>query len=151
MLCEMCGKDVEATSRVRVEGSVLRLCADCSRFGVVLDAPPAPSVVPVPRSGGSGVPLGSGGAVVRRTRSTEERDLFKEMPEMELAEDWSKRIRVAREHLTWTPEELGKRLNEKKSVILKMESGAFRPPDATIRKIESLLKIRLRADAQSAP
>lgn len=149
MLCEMCGKDVEATSRVRVEGSVLRLCADCSRFGVVLDAPSAPAAAPPARSGGAGVPLASGGAAPRRPRSTEERDLFKELPDMELADDWSKRIRVAREHLAWTPEELGKRLNEKKSVVLKMESGSFRPPDATIRKIESLLKIRLRADAQT--
>lgn len=148
MLCEMCGKDVETTSRVKVEGSVLRLCPACSRFGVVLDPPPAPSVQPLSRSGGSGVPLATGGTIVRRPRSTEERDLFKEIPEMELAEDWSKRIRIAREHLTWTPEELGKRLNEKKSVILKMESGSFRPPDATIRKIETLLRIRLRADAQ---
>ncbi|MGI0132149.1 MAG: helix-turn-helix domain-containing protein [Thermoplasmata archaeon] len=138
------------TSRVRVEGSVLRLCAECRRFGVALDPVPAPSTAPLPRASGSGVPLGGSGTAARRPRSTEERDLFKELPEMDLAEDWSKRIRIAREHLAWTPEELGKRLNEKKSVVLKMESGSFRPPDATIRKIESLLKIRLRADLPSS-
>jgi ribosome-binding protein aMBF1 (putative translation factor) len=68
---------------------------------------------------------------------------------MELAPDWGRRIRVAREALLWTPEEFGKRLNEKKSVVLKLESGSFRPPDGTIRKVERLLRIRLRADPES--
>ena len=76
----------------------------------------------------------------------QERDLYQEIGEMELALDWSKRIRVAREALHWTPEELGKKLNEKKSVVLKMESGSFRPADELLRRIERLLKVRLRAD-----
>jgi putative transcription factor len=148
MLCEMCGKDVETTSRVRVEGSVLQLCADCARFGVAL-SPPPPELAPVPDF--SPIPPGPGGErIVFRTRRLEERDLFKELPEMELAEDWPRRIRLAREQLTWTPEELGKRLNEKKSVVLKMEAGAMRPPDAMVRKVERLLKIRLRSSPEPA-
>jgi putative transcription factor len=68
---------------------------------------------------------------------------------MELAPDWFKRVRVAREARTWTPEDLGKKLNEKKSVVLKIESGSFRPPDALVRKIEHLLQVRLRADPEA--
>jgi putative transcription factor len=81
----------------------------------------------------------------------QERDLYQEIGEMELAPDWSKRIRVAREALQWTPEVLGKKLNEKKSVVLKMESGSFRPPDQLLRRIERLLKVRLRADPAPTP
>lgn len=150
MICEMCGKDVPALSRVRVEGSVLSLCPDCARFGVVLDPPPAPPAAARPAA-----PLWTGqgaspGRLAPRGRSLEERDLYKEMPEMELAPDWGRRIRSAREKLGWTPEDLGKKLNEKKSLVLKLESGSFHPPDATVRKIEHLLKIRLRADPESA-
>jgi putative transcription factor len=76
----------------------------------------------------------------------EERDLYQELPELELVPDWPKRVRQAREKLGWSPEELGKRLNEKKSLVLKLESGNFRPPDATVRKVEHLLKVRLRAN-----
>ncbi len=65
---------------------------------------------------------------------------------MELAPDWTKRIRVAREALHWTPEDLGKKLNEKKSVVLKLESGGIHPPDDLVRRVERLLKVRLRAD-----
>jgi putative transcription factor len=145
MICEMCGQDVESLTRVRVEGSVLLLCPNCQKFGKSLDPPPTIMAV------SPAVPPGRPNAVVTarpspRARNLEERDLYKELPEMELADDWPKRIRLAREKLTWSPEELGKRLNEKKSLVLKIESGHFRPPDQTIRKIEQLLKIRLRAD-----
>ncbi|MGA7922427.1 MAG: multiprotein-bridging factor 1 family protein [Thermoplasmata archaeon] len=152
MLCEMCGEEVPLTSRVRVEGSVLRVCPACSKFGTPIDPPVASRNVGPSATGHvpelEGTPITQ--HVVARTRRLEERDLFQDLPDMELASDWFKRIRIAREKLTWTPEELGKRLNEKKSVVLKIETGAFRPPDEMIRKIERLLKIRLRADAEPA-
>ncbi|HTW40024.1 MAG TPA: multiprotein-bridging factor 1 family protein [Thermoplasmata archaeon] len=145
MLCEMCGNDVEQTSRVRVEGSVLRLCADCAKFGKPLDPPPPPVMAPVstPRRvvyGGGASRASVGG------RSLQERDLYTDIGEMELAPDWAKRIRVAREALKWNPEELAKKLNEKKSVVLKLESGGMHPPDDLVRRVERLLKVRLRAD-----
>jgi len=148
MLCEMCGNEVESTSRVRLERAVLSLCADCARFGTPLDPPPPPvadpDTLPAP-------PRSHGGTVVTatrpagRTRRLEERDLYQEIGELELASDWGQKVRVAREALGWNPEELGKRLNEKKSVVLKIESGSLHPPDTLVRKLEHLLKVRLRA------
>lgn len=148
MLCEMCGKDVPLTTRVRLERSVLALCPDCSRFGTPVD----PVLTPVAAASG-GSRFRPGMPVTRPApggRRLEERDLYQEIGEMELAPDWNKRIRVAREARVWTPEEFGKKLNEKKSVVLKIESGSFRPPDALVRKIEHLLKVRLRAEPEPA-
>jgi putative transcription factor len=146
MICEMCGKEVPATHRIEVEGSVLRVCESCRHFGKLLD----PLISPAPTPAASGRPWnGPVGAIPARSRrSSEERDVFAEVPEMDLALDWGHRIRAAREARSWTQEELGKRLNEKKSLVLKLESGGFRPPDDTIRKVETLLKIRLREDAK---
>ncbi len=144
MLCEMCGKSVDETSQVRVEGSVLNLCADCAHFGKAVDPPPAATPPFVGRRAPSysgGASRGPGGG-----RSLQERDLYTEIGEMELAPDWPRRIRVAREGLRWTPEDFGKKLNEKKSVVLKLEAGGFRPPDDLVRRVERLLKVRLRAD-----
>ncbi len=144
MLCEMCGNDVETLTRVRIEGSVLRLCPNCARFGKPLDPPPAP---PVARPGPA--PLRYGGGASRASagpRRMEERDLYTEIGEMELAPDWPKRVRVGREALKWTPEEFAKKLNEKKSIVLKLESGGIHPPDDLVRRVERLLKVRLRAD-----
>ncbi|HYA11268.1 MAG TPA: multiprotein bridging factor aMBF1 [Thermoplasmata archaeon] len=146
MLCEMCGNEVESTSRIRIEQSVLQLCPGCAKFGTPLDPPPNPAAAPLParRRASSPAPTGAG-----RPRRLEERDLYTEIGELELAPDWGHRVRRAREGLTWTPEELGKRLNEKKSVVLKIETGELHPPDALVRKLEHLLKVRLRADPQT--
>jgi putative transcription factor len=149
MLCEMCGKDVPTTARARIEGSVLAVCPDCAKFGQLIDPPPA-----VPE--GSGAPRARPGGIAAATRPAapakrlEERDLYTDIGELELAPDWAKRVRVAREGRGWNPEELAKKLNEKKSVVLKVEAGGFHPPDALVRKIERLLQVRLRADPEAA-
>jgi len=150
MLCEMCGSEVESVSRVKVEGSVLRLCPACARFGEALEPPPAPAVTAAGPSPLRARPLAPASRPVGGARRLEERDLYGEIGELELAADWSKRVRAAREVLGWTPEELGKKLNEKKSVVLKIESGHIHPTDALVRKLEHLLKVRLRADPASA-
>jgi putative transcription factor len=148
MLCEMCGKDVPQTSRAKIEGTVLNVGPECAKFGQLLDPPPAPPTDHPDESSRPGFARAThAGGTGRRL---EERDLYTDIGEMELAPDWFKRIRKAREAKPWTPEELAKKLNEKKSVVLKIESGSFRPPDALVRKIEQLLKIRLRADPVAA-
>jgi putative transcription factor len=144
MLCEMCGNEVESTSRVRVEGTVLALCPNCSKFGVLLDPPPT-AAAPERASVRPGTPATR---VMGTGRRLEERDLYTEIGELELAPDWARRVRVAREAAAWTPDVLAKKLNEKKSVVLKLESGGFHPPDQLVRKIEHLLRIRLRADPE---
>lgn len=148
MLCEMCGKDVASTARARIERSVLSLCPECARFGQLLDPPPTPAVNLGAAPASSRSPLVGATRAGGRGRRLEERDLYTDIGEMELAPDWFKRIRVAREAHAWTPEDFGKKLNEKKSVVLKIESGGFRPPDALVRKIELQLKVRLRADPE---
>lgn len=151
MLCEMCGKDAVATTRIRVEGTVLRLCPDCAKFGEPIDpVPAAHASAPPGRGPPRPLPVQGGTRPVATRRRLEERDLYQDIGEMELATDWAKRVRLAREARTWTPEELGKKLNEKKSIVLKVESGNFRPPDELVRKLEHLLKIRLRAEEGTA-
>ncbi|HXY46827.1 MAG TPA: multiprotein bridging factor aMBF1 [Thermoplasmata archaeon] len=144
MLCEMCGKDVVATSRVRIEGTVLPVCPDCAKFGQPVD--PAPVSLSSALSAKTPTPGARGARIGGARRRLEERDLYQEIGELELAPDWARRVRLAREARVWTPEELGKKLNEKKSIVLKIESGNFHPSDELVRKLEHLLKIRLRAE-----
>ncbi len=147
MLCEMCGNEVETTSRVRIEQSVLQLCPACAKFGTPVDPAPASAAPEAP--GGRPRPATAATRAATGPRRLEERDLYAEIGDLELAPDWGQRVRHAREALTWTPEELGKRLNEKKSVVLKIESGSFHPPDELVRRLEHLLKVRLRATPET--
>ncbi len=141
MLCEICGKEVPFTNVVKVEGATLKLCPECTRFGE-----------PVGGTGGNShgpsTPEERTAAVAnlpQRHRRMEERDVFNELPPLELDPDWHKKIRASREARGLTLEAFGNLLSEKSSVVHKLESGEIVPPDALVRKIERVLKIRLRA------
>lgn len=148
MICEMCGKDVESLSTASVEGSVLRVCSGCSKFGTVLGAGgTTPGGAPHPGLRGAAAREVVQERLQGRSRRMEERDLFTELPDRELDPAWPQKIRVSREKLGLTQEQFGQKLNEKTSVIHKLESGAITPSDELVRKIERTLKIRLTAPA----
>ncbi len=139
MPCEMCGKDVPRLRKVQVGASVLEVCNDCTRFGNE-----------APRESTKVVPVVSGpAAVAEAPRALEPaprrkpRDVLS-AGEEELVEEYPKRIRSARSHLGLTQEELAKTINEKKSVISRLESGEMRPSEALIKKLEKTLDIKLK-------
>ncbi len=124
-LCEMCGTEQERLRPVSVEGIRLRLCDRCSRFGEeIRPAKTQPVTLP-------GAP---------RTRT----DRLSLETEYDLAPDFPNRLRRAREAFGWRREELARRINEKLSVLEKLEKGRMRPPDTLVAKLERVLKIRLR-------
>jgi putative transcription factor len=62
---------------------------------------------------------------------------------MMLRADYSAAIKGARESLGITQEELGKKINEKPSMIGHLEVGSMKPDDLLARKLEHFLKIQL--------
>ena len=66
--------------------------------------------------------------------------------EQVLIKDFQKAMRKAREEKKLTQEELAKRLNEKVSIIKRMEEG-WQPSDKLAGKIEKFFNIKLREDA----
>ena len=63
--------------------------------------------------------------------------------ELLLREDYAAVLRKARETSGLTQEQLGMKLNEKSSVVGKLESGKLKPSVALAKKLEHLMKIRL--------
>ena len=61
----------------------------------------------------------------------------------ELATDYDQRIRNAREGTGMSQEELASELNEKASLIRKLERGDILPSDSVQRKLERQLDISL--------
>ena len=66
-----------------------------------------------------------------------------ESEDLVLREDYSKAIKDARELLGITQDELGKKINEKPSVISHLEVGSMKPTDSLARKLEHFLKVQL--------
>lgn len=61
----------------------------------------------------------------------------------EITEDYPNKIRVAREKMGLTHEELGKKINEKASVLRNLETGKMAPNNQLASKLEHMLKIKL--------
>jgi putative transcription factor len=127
----MCGKETDLV-RASVEGAEMNVCADCARFGKVLEM--------------RGDKLGHSSSFpgIRKVRSLPRR------PEVlqAIVPDYAMKIRQAREKMGLTQEEFAKKLGEKQSIMQKMESGAFRPSIKTARKLERLLRIRIVEDLE---
>jgi len=66
----------------------------------------------------------------------------------ELTEDFGAKIRKAREQLGLSHDELGKRLNEKVSLLRKIETGRMAPNDKLAAALEHLLKVKLIVPAK---
>jgi len=67
----------------------------------------------------------------------------------EIATDYDERIRGARESNGLTQEELAKQLNEKASLIRKLEQGDTLPSDDIQRKLERSLDISLTTSSST--
>ena len=140
MICELCGAEVPRTKNVAIESTVLAVCSSCAKFGDEV-------TTPVVRR--STMPPIIAQRLEARTRRLTPRDVYADAGTMELAEDFPQRIRQAREARGWKQADLGAKINEKVSVIAKLESGTMDPGDALIRKLENELGIKLKERVES--
>jgi putative transcription factor len=67
---------------------------------------------------------------------------------LELVENFDLKIRQAREKLGLSHEELGKRINEKVSLLRKIETGKMTPDNRLATMLEHALKIKLIVPAK---
>jgi len=63
--------------------------------------------------------------------------------DLDLVENYGDVVRDARMKLGLTQEDLAKQLNEKLTVIKKIEAGEFKPPMDLAKRLERFLKVRL--------
>ncbi|MBI4146103.1 TIGR00270 family protein [Candidatus Woesearchaeota archaeon] len=113
--CELCGKETQLMTAI-VEGTKLNVCQNCGKYGKVLATPRIAKKVETPAA---------------------------TQPSETIVENYAKLIREAREKQGLTQEEFAKNLNEKESIIHKLENGTYTPPITLARKLEKMLKITL--------
>jgi len=139
----MCGSDQASLKTVKVEGAELQLCDDCAEFGTEVrteSTSSASTKYSTSSSSGSNSSRSSGSSSSSSSK-TRRRDMFDDMDE--IATDYDDRIRQARESRGLSQEELAQSLNEKASLIRKLERGDIMPPDSVREKIERKLDISL--------
>ncbi|WP_405304832.1 multiprotein bridging factor aMBF1 [Methanobrevibacter sp.] len=132
MECEICGKEVPEHNpiRAKIEGSVMVVCKECSKLGTIQKAPPKPKFRKQDKSKKSNP---------TRNKSYSRND----EPTEELIEDFEMAVRNAREAKNWSREDLGKKINERVSVITRIETGKMTPDNKLTKKLEKALNIKL--------
>ncbi len=126
MECEICGREIRGKRyRIIVEGSEMTVCEFCKDLGV--EKP-----------------------VVQQKRGTVKK--FKPRTDVdlgdELVEDFHVIVKREREKRGWSQEELAKRIQEKASLIRKIENAEITPEPEVVEKLERLFGIRLRESVE---
>jgi putative transcription factor len=135
MICEMCGMEVPRLNRITIEGSILSVCQNCAKFGQT-------GTEKTQEEGIVNKPIIEQ-RLERREKRLKTKDVF-ETGQEELALDYPERIKRARASLGMSQKELGKKINEKKSVVAKLENGNMVPDEKLTKKLERALDISLK-------
>jgi putative transcription factor len=133
--CEVCGRKIHGSPiRAVIEGAKLTVCIECSKHGKIIREEEVelgqrvPKKAPVPFS-----------AKMQRKKNVGAKVEITQ----EVVEGYDAKIRQAREKLGLSHEELGKKINEKASVLSKLETGKMTPNNMLVTKLEHALKIKL--------
>ncbi|BDC36146.1 MAG: TIGR00270 family protein [Candidatus Methanoliparum thermophilum] len=123
MECEICGENIkgEATT-IEINGTIMNVCPKCSKFG---------KKVFIKKDRENRRPL-----VQKTTKNVID---LKE----ELVSGYYEIIRREREKRCWDQKDLAKKINEKESIIKKIEKGDISLDDKIREKLERLFKIKL--------
>jgi len=127
MECEVCGKEIRGKGfKVIIEGSEVTVCARCRDLGVAK---------PVSMVSQRGVKK-----VILKKKSSPSKIEFIE----ELIDDYHLIIKREREKRGWSQKDLAKKIQEKESLIRKIENAEITPEPEVVEKLEKLFNIKLR-------
>lgn len=132
MRCEVCGRRIVGKPyKAVIEGAKMIVCGECVKLGSIYweAKPPPPQRMkriakPLPKIS------------IKKAPPTITESL-------ELVDDFSSRVRQAREKLGLSHKDLGRKIGEKISVLRKIETGKMTPNHKLANKLEHTLKVRL--------
>lgn len=122
--CELCGRPAAEKKMVVVDGTVFNVCLACSKHG----KPYVPAVAPVKKKVRSQPP---------------KRDRISMSDSTVLLPDFAKIVREARMKKGLTHEQLGLKMNERATILRKIETGGLKPDIVFANKLERFLNIKL--------
>lgn len=116
--CEVCGRTVSLVKRAEIDGVILEVCDNCVKLGKEMSEPRK---------------------VFIKTRMKE---TWEKEEERELSEDFSDKVRRAREKRNLKQEEAAEKMGISPSVLRRIENG-FKPDENILKKIQRFYRINL--------
>lgn len=129
--CELCGQDTSNPTKIKMEGTVLKVCDSCSDMGE--------EVATRKKKSSSKSTRAQGNPNLKRSATPADKTL---------ASDYGVRVKKAREAKEMSHEELADKLNEKQSRISKIETQNLKPDENLGRKLQKVLDIELYVNSE---
>ncbi|MBI1935193.1 TIGR00270 family protein [Candidatus Woesearchaeota archaeon] len=120
MNCDLCGKSDESLKRAVIESVELNVCPRCSKFGKIIGNLASHKIAPKKAAAAP-----------------------KEEKVELLVENYAEIIRNKRESMGLSQKDFALRINEKESVVHKIETGHFEPQLAVAKRLGKILGIKL--------
>ena len=159
--CELCGKQTDENKKVKIENSIFNVCISCSKRGKPIETSNSYRT-----SQGKSKIIGKTTSQFSttnpqsKTTTISKNPIYKRikpMPrikpppqktinmtdEMILDPDFPLIIRNARNKKGITHDQLGQKINEKVTLLKKIETGSIRPDEILSKKLEKFLGIKL--------
>ena len=132
--CEICGiQIIDHGERVYVEGNLLTVCKACSKRGK-----PSNNQQNIQRK------------LPARPKKIEKPDKITFEDSAILVKDFSEVIRHSRMSKGFTHEQLGFLIQERASLLRKIESGSLKPDEVLAKKLERFFRINLYTEVDSS-
>ncbi|MDW0137911.1 MAG: multiprotein bridging factor aMBF1 [Nitrososphaeraceae archaeon] len=132
--CEICGiQIIDHGERVYVEGNLLTVCKACSKRGK-----PSNNQQNIQRK------------LPARPKKIEKPDKITFEDSAILVKDFSEVIRNSRMSKGFTHEQLGFLIQERASLLRKIESGSLKPDEVLAKKLERFFRINLYTEVDSS-
>ncbi|MEM0139233.1 MAG: multiprotein bridging factor aMBF1, partial [Ferroplasma sp.] len=131
--------------KVKIEGTVLNVCPNCSKFGVEVEEKEFNKIsknvtIKFPEKKINVVTYKKPFKKTAAKKRIVKKD---NIENLEVVEDYAELIKNRREELSMTQDELALKVSEGKNVISKIERNAFMPNIEVARKLERTLNIKL--------
>ena len=118
--CELCGKDTDSLKKAKIEGATLKVCDSCAEMGETVKTQSK-----------------------TRKKKKKKRTKRKKRDTKTLASDYGERVKNARENEKLSISEVSDDLNEKESVIKKIENQDLKPDKSLAGKLAKKFGIEL--------
>ena len=132
--CPICGGKIWGKGqKVLIEGAKITVCQSCAQFGKKIATKTKKSQIER---------FSTNKQKVKKSKQSFKSSSTLE-PSIEFVSDYSKRIRNARTKKNLTQEQFSQKLNEKPSLIRRIESGKVEPSLKLAKKIEEMYSIKI--------
>lgn len=117
--CQLCGEDSDNLKKTKIEGALMKVCSSCSDMGEVVEQKK------------------------KKTKKKKKKTTYRPKDNEKLANNYGERIKQARENRQLSMKELADSLNEKASLIKKVEREDLKPEKSLANKLSKELEITL--------